>query len=284
MVNIGNNKFERFVIPLIFEDRYFQFEEVDGNDCWTVFTLKDGEPIIEILRNEPKENPITTVETNPTGIITISDPESGNFLYKIRPGKNNSSIFGTIKGENAELKIKDRKIIYGEETDEKTMVLENNIIEGQVGIHIHKDGSFEIAAPLPDEIKKLKSGEEAATGLKEEVPTSFVIISIVVVVCVFIAIFFIQSDTDSSKEPPREIVYNNSLNGSVSQVKTWLNKNLVDPKSFEAIEWSKVIKANNGFIVRCKYRTKNSLGGYVINNQTFYMDSEGNVTDVRDYR
>ena len=149
MLNIGNNEFENVAIPLIFEDRYFQFEEIDGVDYWTVFTFKDGNPIIEILRNEPQENPITTVETNPTGIITISDPDSNAFLFKIRPGSKNSSIFGRIEGKEAEIVITDREIRYG------TNVLQNNTIVARVGIRIHSNGGFEIAAHLPEEIEAL---------------------------------------------------------------------------------------------------------------------------------
>jgi hypothetical protein len=54
--------------------------------------------------------------------------------------------------------------------------------------------------------------------------------------------------------------------------------NLKDPDSFEAINWSPVqTNFDGGYYVRCKYRAKNSFGGYDIANQIFYMDSKGNV-------
>ncbi len=36
-------------------------------------------------------------------------------------------------------------------------------------------------------------------------------------------------------------------------------------------------------MVRVKYRSKNSFGGYVVANQVFYLDSRGNVTNYIDY-
>jgi hypothetical protein len=82
MINIGGNKFQNVAIPLIFLNRYFLVESINGEDLWTVFTFKDGEPIVEILKNKPQENPLSTVVSNPTGIVTVSEPSSGAFLYK----------------------------------------------------------------------------------------------------------------------------------------------------------------------------------------------------------
>lgn len=76
-------------------------------------------------------------------------------------------------------------------------------------------------------------------------------------------------------------VENNSWDGSVSQVKKHLKANLKDPNSYESIEWSDVIETSNGYTVRHKYRAKNSYGGYVIENNIFYLDFTGNVVDVQ---
>jgi len=84
--------------------------------------------------------------------------------------------------------------------------------------------------------------------------------------------------TEQTSTSPSDPVYNNGWDGSVRQVKDWLKDNLKDPGSFDAIEWSPVRKTDNGgYVVRCKYRAKNSFGGYDIYNQIFTMDSEGNV-------
>lgn len=74
-----------------------------------------------------------------------------------------------------------------------------------------------------------------------------------------------------------ETVSNSAWDSSVWQVEKWLKKNLKDPGSFEAIEWSPVAKTADGFVVRCKYRAKNSFGGYVIEDRIFKLDKSGNV-------
>lgn len=88
------------------------------------------------------------------------------------------------------------------------------------------------------------------------------------------------------KDPTKKVkVENSAWDSSVWQVEKYLEKNLNDPKSYEGIEWSEVTKTgSDGFMVRHKYRAKNSFGGYVIANQVFHLDSEGNVIEVVDYK
>lgn len=75
-------------------------------------------------------------------------------------------------------------------------------------------------------------------------------------------------------------VKNSSLDGSVSQVVKYLKNNLKDPDSYESIEWGNVTETDNGYIVRHKYRAKNSFGGYVIEHLIFHIDWQGNITSV----
>jgi hypothetical protein len=90
-----------------------------------------------------------------------------------------------------------------------------------------------------------------------------------------------SAPSQTSEQPtnqPLGPVYNSFWDGSVRQVKQWLKDNLKDPNSFDAIGWTAVQKTpDGGYSVRCKYRAKDSFGGYDISNQIFYMDSEGNV-------
>ncbi|MFZ5804893.1 MAG: hypothetical protein ACOY7U_08580 [Acidobacteriota bacterium] len=93
---------------------------------------------------------------------------------------------------------------------------------------------------------------------------------------------FFSSDSPSSSKSttssPSEVVKNSAWDGSVWQVESWLKANLKDPDSLEFIEWSPVQKTRDGgFMVRAKYRAKNSFGGYVVENRLFFMDSAGNV-------
>lgn len=78
-------------------------------------------------------------------------------------------------------------------------------------------------------------------------------------------------------------VKNSSWDGSVSQVVKYLKNNLKDPNSYESIEWGNVTETDNGYIVRHKYRAKNSFGGYVIEHQIFHIDWQGNITSVSSY-
>ena len=78
-------------------------------------------------------------------------------------------------------------------------------------------------------------------------------------------------------------VENSSWDGSVSQVKDYLKKNLKDPKSYESIEWSEVQRVGDNYRVRHKYRAKNSYGGYMIENQIFTINKQGEIIDVQNF-
>ena len=114
---------------------------------------------------------------------------------------------------------------------------------------------------------------------------------VIIFVIMLLAAAFSHEDSksgssSSTSSTQREKVYNSSWDGSVRQVEEYLDKTLKDPDSFKAIEWSTVQKTNGntkGFMVRCKYRAKNSFGGYVIENKVFYMDEDGNVLYASDY-
>lgn len=92
-----------------------------------------------------------------------------------------------------------------------------------------------------------------------------------------------KRETVRKVEKSEEIVKNSAWDGSVRQVDTWIKKNLKDPGSVEYIEWSKVVKKEGGgYLVRVKYRDKNSFGGYVIEEKVVILDSRGNVISFYD--
>lgn len=81
--------------------------------------------------------------------------------------------------------------------------------------------------------------------------------------------------------PTRETVVNSAWDGSVWQAEHYIKRGLKDPDSFEAIEWGKVVLVPGGtYKVRCLYRAKNSLGGYVVEQVLIDLDREGNVTGM----
>jgi hypothetical protein len=86
------------------------------------------------------------------------------------------------------------------------------------------------------------------------------------------------SGSSSSTSSGDALVKNSSWDGSVFHVKQYLKRTLKDPDSYEGIEWSPVQKIEDRkFSVRHKYRAKNSFGGFVIENQIFTYDSDGNI-------
>jgi hypothetical protein len=92
---------------------------------------------------------------------------------------------------------------------------------------------------------------------------------------------------EEEQNKQNKIVSNSELDGSVSQVEEYLKSSLKDPDSYESIEWSPVSiveTETHKFIVRHKYRAKNGFGGYVISNQSFYLDKDGNVVKVMDWK
>jgi len=80
------------------------------------------------------------------------------------------------------------------------------------------------------------------------------------------------------KSQVAERVKNSPWDGAVPAVVEYLRANLKDFRSAEWIEWSKVTKNGDGYLVRCKYRAKNSFSAYDIYNQVFNIDSNGDVT------
>jgi hypothetical protein len=91
--------------------------------------------------------------------------------------------------------------------------------------------------------------------------------------------FIFKTCMDSSEKE----IKNNKADGSVWQIKAYLQTNLKDPESYQAIEWGQVRQIKKEpvqYLVRHKYRAKNSFGGYVISTQYFTIDDNGKVIKV----
>lgn len=113
----------------------------------TVVLEIKGQPVFEVLKNEPSNNPFTEVTKTLSGIITISERESGKFLYKIRPGSETSIAFGKIDGSEISAIISDKKIQIG------GIIVQNNTFVGNVaGIVVRPDGSVGIGAHIPPQV------------------------------------------------------------------------------------------------------------------------------------
>ena len=79
---------------------------------------------------------------------------------------------------------------------------------------------------------------------------------------------------------PTSPVKNSQWDGSVYQVEAYLKKNLLDPDSYQGIAWGKVTPKDGGYSVYHRYRAKNGFGGYVIHEDMFFIDQQGNVRNA----
>ncbi|WP_415713190.1 hypothetical protein [Maridesulfovibrio sp.] len=83
-----------------------------------------------------------------------------------------------------------------------------------------------------------------------------------------------------------EPVSNSPFDDSVAQVEEFLEKNLKNPDSLEIVEWGKVRNYTPDeplrYIVWCKYRAKNSFGGFVVEKKNFIFDGAGKIVEFRD--
>lgn len=91
----------------------------------------------------------------------------------------------------------------------------------------------------------------------------------------------LKEQLDNAKSQIEEIgprPVNSAWDAAVKPVQDFLKANLKDPNSVEYAEWSKVFSSSwegqKCWAVRCKYRAKNSFGGYVLANQIFYIRND----------
>ena len=73
-------------------------------------------------------------------------------------------------------------------------------------------------------------------------------------------------------------VTNSPWDGSVGVVERYLKASVLkDPDSFQAVEWSRIVKGCGDYAVRLKYRARNSFGGYVVETRDFVISADGVV-------
>lgn len=111
--------------------------------------------------------------------------------------------------------------------------------------------------------------------------------SLVLTFYFLVIVFILLQGTDyqpTQSTTGNYMVENSAWDASVPAVTDYLKSNLKDPDSFQAIEWSPVKKIESGgYMVRCKYRAKNSFGGYVVENKVFIMTTDGAITSAVDW-
>ena len=149
MAHFGGNEFDSFSVPLVYEGRYFVLEPGDP-PLLSVFTERDGALVFEVLKNQPVENPVTDVSTNPTGVVTVS-AKGGGFLYKVRPGSETSIALGRLGGGETPVRITDRSIEFGM----GNKVTNCRFNGSMAGVVVRPDGGVGIGAPIPAAVLRL---------------------------------------------------------------------------------------------------------------------------------
>lgn len=149
MAQFGGYEFTGFSVPLVFEGRYFIMEP--GNPpLITVVMEVEGEPVFEILKNQPSANEVTDTSTDPAGIVTVSDKASGKLLYEVHPDSETSVTFAKLDGGECPAVITEMEIRIG------GMIIENNPFHGSMaGVVVDPEiGAGMLGAPIPPQVEQ----------------------------------------------------------------------------------------------------------------------------------
>jgi hypothetical protein len=162
LVRFGGNTFSDFSAPPVFEGRYFIMEPGTPNPLVTVVVEHDGEPVFEVLKNEPQQNPFTEVSRTPVGIVTVRDRETEAFLYKVQPRSETSVTFGRLdgsEGESLSVRITDRMIEVLNPDGSTMLTAQNNRFDGTMaGFLVASDGSVDIGVQMPPKVRSWLRG------------------------------------------------------------------------------------------------------------------------------
>ena len=150
-VNLGTNDFFGVPFPLVLADRFFHIYAITSGFKLDIFRWDEQakKPIYEVKENVPLAD---NINTNPTGIITFSEPITGIFLYKFRPKPNISQIFGKVPiDEEFVVRINDHKIVVMAGNTERCTLERNQFTGMPIGIQVGVDGSVAIGVTrLPE--------------------------------------------------------------------------------------------------------------------------------------
>lgn len=140
-INIGSNLYFGVPFPLVLADRFFAIYEDNGSMLADVFRWDEATqtPTFEVVRSVPQEDHIST---NPTGIVTVTNEDSGAFLYKFRPKPGVSQIFGKVPVvADTEVRVKDHEMVVTQ-NGVPIVTMQNNMMLGcPIGVLVGADGS-----------------------------------------------------------------------------------------------------------------------------------------------
>ena len=79
------------------------------------------------------------------------------------------------------------------------------------------------------------------------------------------------------------VVFNASYDGSVWQIRDWLRKHAYDASSLTVLHWGKVVDVKGGFTVHVKFKARNKAGTYVVSDEVFQLDEQGDVIGMKQF-
>ena len=146
---------------------------------------------------------------------------------------------------------------------------------------------LECSHEISDKAKSCpKCGYELNVPRKKSIRGCSSLIGYVLIGFLALAIIGMIFSDDNDATETKEIVTNSPFDASVIQIENYLKSTLRDPDSYEGIDWSEVQIVNlpqHKYVVRHKYRAKNGFGGYIIENQLFYLDSLGAIVNISNF-
>jgi hypothetical protein len=149
VTRFGGNEFTAFSVPMVFGGRYFVLEP-GTPPLLSVFREIEGVAVFEVLKNQPVSNPFSEATRSGAGVVTVTDRESGRFLYKVRPESETSVTFGRLDGGEISARIADTRIEVG------GVSIGNSRFDGvMAGVVVRDDGGVVIGAPLPSAVLRL---------------------------------------------------------------------------------------------------------------------------------
>ncbi len=143
-INLGTNDFFGVPFPLVLADRFFHIYPTTSGFKLNIFRWDEQEKkaVYEVKESVPLAD---NINTNPTGIITFSEPITGIFLYKFRPKPNISQIFGKVPiDEEFVVRINDHEIVVMTGNTRRCTLKRNQLSGIPIGIQVGVDGSIAI--------------------------------------------------------------------------------------------------------------------------------------------
>ena len=157
-MNLGSNDFFGVPFPLVLADRFFHIYLTASGFKLDLFRWDEESqrPFYEVKASIPQTD---NISTNPTGIVTFSEPTRGTFQYKFRPKPGVSQIFGKVPiNKEFEVLINDRMITVMA-ANKNICTLQRNQFSGlPIGIQVGADGSIAIGVSrLPNGMKLIRA-------------------------------------------------------------------------------------------------------------------------------